>query len=88
MKYSILLCLLLVLVNSKIEPKSFLTKVIKNFSEDEDYGDEDEDLCYSISGKKQCRNTLFPEEDLMCAIFLQKWKDFLKKKVVVLQCLQ
>ena len=76
MKYSILLCLLLVLVNSKIEPKSFLTKVIKNFSEDEDYGDEDDDLCYSISGKKECRNTLFPEKDLMCCYLSAKVEEF------------
>lgn len=43
MKYSILLCLLLVLVNSKIEPKSFFTKVIKHYIEDEDYGEEEEE---------------------------------------------
>ena len=91
MKYSILLCLLLVLVNSKIEPKSFLTKFIKNFSgeEEEDYYDDDE-LCDFGLSQKQCKNNFFPEEDLMCYYFSAKgqWKEFLKKLMVAFQCLQ
>lgn len=68
MKYSILLCLLLVLVNSKIEPKSFFTKVIKHYIEDEDYGEEEEEdeYCSYKLDKKQCKSSSAEENEMCC----------------------
>ena len=69
MKYSILLFLLLVLVNSKIEPKSFFTKILKNYTEDEDFGGEEEedyDKYCSHLKQKQCKNSELSNEDKMC----------------------
>ena len=71
MKYSVLLCLLLALVNSKIERKSFIVKAFNRLSS----GEEECQVEGQHKDVEECKNTILKEKDEMCCDGSMKFLD-------------